>query len=192
MSTPAGPGLDVRVLGAVMLAIVLVVAVIAWQMARRRKARSVSHRLSAASQEVLAGALLPDAEGGQIHIQYLALTRRDILVVDYRDVAGHVFGSESMQEWTVLGRKSRTTFANPLPALYDRVAAVRRIAPGRPVRGVVAFGARALFSKGFPPNVVMLDALLADLSADGPEPDAALAEAIRSGWESLRTQARRD
>ena len=60
----------------------------------------------------------------RIHIDYLLLTRQGVIVLDVRDVAGHVFGSEPMQEWTVLGRKRRFTFANPLPQLYDRMAAV--------------------------------------------------------------------
>ena len=94
-----------------------------------------------------------------------------------------------MQDWTVLGRNQRFTFSNPLPALYDRVAAVRRLLPDIPVRGCVAFTSRANFSKGFPPNVVMLDALLGELAAARNSADGPPAELLQSAWSRLRQEA---
>ena len=132
---------------------------------RHRSAMSIPARLRRAGDDLLAGVLIPNADTGQIHVDFALLTRHGIMIVDVRDIAGHVFGSETMQDWTVLGRNQRFTFSNPLPALYDRVAAVRRLLPDIPVRGYVAFTARADFSKGFPPNVVMLEALLGELAA---------------------------
>jgi hypothetical protein len=93
-----------------------------------------------------------------------------------------------MQEWTVLGQQ-RFTFANPLPALYDRTAAVRRLIPGVPVRGCVAFTTRAQFSKGFPPNVIMLDALIADLATARGAADALPQEQLAAAWTKLRQEA---
>jgi hypothetical protein len=156
-----------------------------WWYWRRRAAGQVPARLRQLSDALLAGVVLPDADDGRIHIDYLLLTRQGLLVLDVRDVAGHVFGSEPMQEWTVLGRNRRFTFINPLPQLYDRMAAVRRLVPDVPVRGLVAFTSRAEFSKGFPPNVLMFATLCAELEAARTAPDAVRPEILQAGWQQL-------
>ncbi len=161
-----------------------------WWQWRRRAARSIGARLARACDGVLADRLVPDADGGELHVEYLLLTGQAIMVVAVRDVVGHVFGSEAMQEWTVLGPRQRLTFANPLPALYDRIAAVKRLLPDVPVRGVVAFTAQAQFTKGVPPNVVTLDAFLTELPAERATPEAALQAALRSAWLQLGAAAR--
>ncbi len=183
-----GPELPLSRLTVALIAgvIAALVGAAVWWYLRRRASRSIPARLRQAGDDLLAGILVPDPDVGQIHLEYAVLTRQGIVIVDVRDVAGHVFGSEPMQEWTVLGRKQRYTFANPLPALYDRIAAVKRLAGDVPVRGVVAFTARARFSKGYPPNVVMLDALLSELAGarsatDGPGPEALLEVWTRLG-----------
>lgn len=166
-----------------------VVAALIWWFLRHRAAASIPARLRRAGDDMLAGVLIPNADTGQIHLDYAVLTRMGIMIVDVRDIAGHVFGSETMQDWTVLGRNQRSTFSNPLPPLYDRVAAVRRLVPDIPVRGCVAFTARADFSKGFPPNTVMLDALLGELAAARSSQDGPPAELLRSAWARLREEA---
>ncbi len=185
----SSPSLFPLIMGLLVAAAIL--SAVMWLIRRRRAARSVTSRLRQASDGLLAGVLIPNADAGQIHIDYAVLTRQGIVLVDVRDVTGHVFGSETMQDWTVLERSQRFTFSNPLPPLYDRVAAVKRMLPTMPVRGVVAFTSRADFSKGFPPNVVMLDRLLDDLAAmrrstDGPAP-----ELLQDGWAQLQREAAR-
>lgn len=160
-----------------------------WLALRRRAARNVANRLRQAGDDLLAGVLLPNADAGQIHVEYAVLTRREVVVVDVRDIAGHVFGSEGMQDWTVLERNRRFTFPNPLPALYDRVAAVRRLVPEVPVRGVVAFSPRAQFSKGFPPHVVMLEVLLQELTAAKSATDGPPQDVMRAAWSQLGREA---
>jgi hypothetical protein len=159
-----------------------------WLLARRRRARSLPVRLGKACDDLLASVLVPNGEAGHIHIEYALLTPREIVILDTRDVEGNVFGSEAMQEWTVLARNRRFTFANPLPALYDRLAAVKRLLPDVPVAGYVGFTQRATFSKGQPPNVVMLDHWI-----DGVRDPAAVAdvdtEVLRAAWKRLRSAA---
>jgi hypothetical protein len=171
------------------LGLLAAAAGIAWWLARRRAAASLPARLRKAADDVLEGVLVPNADAGQIHLEFALLTRAGLVVVDVRDVSGNVFGSETMQEWTVLDRSRRFTFANPLPPLYDRVAAVRRIVPDLPVRGVVAFTAQAAFTKGFPPNVVLVDSLLAEIAAARASPDGPAADALQAGWAALRAAA---
>ena len=155
---------------------------------RTRASRSIPNKLRTVGRGLLTGVLLPDGEGGQVFVDYILLTSRGITIIDYRDTAGHVFGSKGMRDWTVLGR-GRRTFANPLPLLYDRIAAVRRVVPDVPVYGVVAFSERAQFSKGFPPDVVMFEAFLQMLSTAAAaqatgSPDPAI---LDESWEKLRS-----
>jgi len=157
-----------------------------WWYLRRRRSRSIPARLQRASDALLSAVLLPHVEGGYIHVEHILLTRQGLIVLELRDITGHVFGSEAMQEWTVLDHSRRSTFANPLPALYDRMAAVRRLVPEVPVRALVAFTSGACFSKGFPPNVVMLDGLLAELGGMAADAaDGVPAELLASAWSRL-------
>jgi hypothetical protein len=160
-----------------------------WWVRQRRAAGSVPARLARLADGVLAGVLIPNADSGQIHLEYALLTRQGILVVDLRDVAGNVFGSETMHDWTVLTGKQRFTFANPLPLLYDRVAAVKRLLPEVPVRGCVAFTNRARFNKGVPPNVVMLERLFEDLLAARTMANPVPPDRLQAGWARLREEA---
>lgn len=191
MSAPGGTyrSLPLPALLAGGVALLAAGAGVAWWLARRRAAGSFPARLRQACDDVLHGVLVPNADAGQIHLEYVLLTRAGIVVVDVRDVAGNVFGSETMQEWTVLAQNRRDTFANPLPPLYDRVAAVRRIVPELPVRGVVAFMPRATFTKGLPPNVAPVDRLLAELVAARESHDGPPTELLQAGWATLRGSA---
>jgi hypothetical protein len=177
------------VLGGLALVIVLGGFGITLWMLHRRRQRNVERRLHDASCAILKNALIPDGNGGDIHLQYALLTRRGILVLDIKDVEGHVFGSEGMQDWTVLANDRRYTFANPQPGLWDRLAAVKRLTPEIPVTGYVAFGARARFSKGQPRSVIMLEALLQDLERESQSGQSAPFESFQLQWQQLCTAA---
>jgi len=152
--------------------------------ARRRLIRS----FEAVSAAILRDVLIPDGSGGQLHIDFLLLTGRGLLVVDYRDVEGVVFGGEHMKEWAVMDGGRRTTFLNPLEALYDRVAAVKLLAGEVPVDGRIVFTSRSKFPKGRPPRVMRLDLLEAEypaVEAGNPHPG----ERFRAAWDQLTSQA---
>lgn len=171
--------------GGVALAVVLAAggaAFVAW---RRRRQRDLDRRIRDVARAVLADFVLPDGNGGAIQLQYALLTGRGILVLDVKDVEGNVFGSEGMQDWTVIARDRRFTFANPQAGLWDRVAAVRRIVPEVPVTGFVAFTPRARFAKGQPRSVVPLESLLRDLETERDR-QAVGVESYRPGWDRLR------
>ena len=155
---------------------------------RRRRLREPDARLRAVAEDLLVDVLLPDGEEGEIHIELAALTPDGVLVLDVKRVSGHVFGSDAMQDWTVIGERRRFTFANPQPALFDRIAAVSRLLPDIPVDGYVVFTTGADFSKGLPAQTLLLDDLIETLAGqrrDGrPVP-----ELYRSGWDQLRHEA---
>lgn len=174
-----------------LLAAVLVLVSLTWWLIARHRARLPRSQLQRAADDMLTGLLVPHTESGEIHIEYAVLTSKGVMVVEFRDVAGYVFGSENMRDWTVLGRNGRSTFSNPLPMLHDRVAAVKRLIPDVPVRGCVAFGKNANFSKGFPPHVTLLETLLNDLAAERGIEDDAQGIALRHAWTTLQKQAQR-
>jgi hypothetical protein len=90
-----------------------------------------------------------------------------------------------MHEWTVMNGIARSTFMNPLEALYDRVAAVRMLAGDVPVEGRIVFTERSRFPKGRPPKVTQLSALEAEYPALGPESVSAVQERYRQAWDEI-------
>jgi len=169
-----------------MVAILLLV----WIVYRRRRRGSRLQRvLAEISHDRIDGLVIPNGDEGEIQIDHLLLTSQGLLVVDIKEVAGTVFGSDKMQEWTVISDERRYTFPNPLGALYDRVAALRHIIREVPVEGRVLFLDDAMFTKGVPDNVASLDTLLEQFG----EPDKAAAkfklDAFRPHWERVRKAA---
>ena len=173
---------------AVGVLLLLVAAGVAlWRLQLRRR-KDIDRRLREACSGVLGNFVIPDGNGDQIQVQYALLTGRGILVLDIKDVEGHVFGSEAMQDWTVLADDRRFTFPNPQPGLWDRVAAVKRLTPEVPVIGFVGFTGSARFTKGQPRSVTLLEPLLQELEREAsqgrPGPEGYMA-----AWERLREAA---
>ncbi len=182
--------LTVQVTVAVMvLALIAAGCVAGYRRWRRYRARrQIVKSFEAVSAAILRDVLIPDGSGGQLHMDFLLLTGRGLLVVDYRDVEGVVFGGEHMREWAVMNGSARTTFLNPLEALYDRVAAVRLLAGDVPVDGRIIFTQRSTFPKGRPPRVMRLDLLEGEYPPPVPG-TAHPAERYRPAWEQLKSQA---
>ncbi|TDJ47497.1 MAG: hypothetical protein E2O52_03065 [Gammaproteobacteria bacterium] len=173
------------IVGGVALLVLLAGLIRAWL----RRNRSLEQRLGQVSADTLSGILIPDGDDGEIHIEHALLTHRGVLVIDIKRVEGNVFGSDSMHDWTVISDTHRFTFSNPQPALYDRMAAIRRLMPNVPVTGYIAFTNRAEFSKGQPSNVVMLDELLDALRAEQKTAQVKSVDAFYPHWSKLRDEA---
>lgn len=155
---------------------------------RRRRAGGLETRLAAVSRDVISNVLIPDGEGGEIHLDYVLLLPDRILLLDIRQLTGNVFGSDTMQDWTVINGSRRFTFANPQHALYDRLAALRRLLPGAQISGVIAFGSGAIIKKGMPTDVTELESLLTKLQRLAGPANAA-SPALDDAWVRLRQEA---
>ena len=131
----------------------------------RRARRAIDNVISSVAFDDLRNVLVPTGTGEQIHVNYLLMTQRGLLVIDLFDVAGVIFAAEKMEQWSVFGPKRHFTFSNPLPMLYDRVAAVRHIAGDVPVEGRIVFSMRGEFPKGRPEQVLRLDSLQEEFPA---------------------------
>jgi hypothetical protein len=132
-----------------------------WQR-RRRARRELLATVTGSGFEYLQNVLVPDGQGGNLHIDFLLLTARGVVVIDLRDVAGNIFGGDQMTQWTVMHHARRFTFTNPQTGLYDRIAAVRALASDIPVEGRILFTRRGRFPKGLPKYTLLLDSLGAE------------------------------
>jgi hypothetical protein len=154
----------------------------------KRKSEEPQARFRKVSKAYLSHFLIPDGQGGEIHIEHAMLCPRGIVIVDIKDVAGNIFGSDAMQDWTVITGKGRFTFSNPQNGLFDRTAAVAHLLPNLPVKGYVAFTERGKFTKGLPGHVIGLEQLISELAAELKSGSEAM-DAYWPAWEKLRDEA---
>jgi len=176
--------LILTVVAAVMASALVYYVIRAWR--RRAAYRRLDNAIIAAGSEYLRNVLVPDGMGAFMHIDYLLLTSRGVLVVDLRDTRGNIFGGDQMTEWTVMNGASRSTFQNPQHALYDRVAAVRALCGDLPVEGRILFTRRGKFPKGLPRWTLMVDSLRQEFSPVDSEAAQSWIGRYREGWQVLR------
>jgi hypothetical protein len=153
-----------------------------------RTRKTIEATIASVAYDMLKNVLIPNGNGGHIHIHYLLLTQRGLLVADLLDLPGAIFGGDQMIEWTVIGKKRRYTFANPQHTLYDRMAAVRLLTGDVPVEGRVLFTLRSEFPKGKPRNVLRID----DLAREFPPVDKVrgnITAAFGDVWANVKKNA---
>ena len=150
-----------------------------------RARKAIDNVISSVAYDELRNVLLPTGTGDQIHLHYLLLTQRGLLVIDLFDVQGVVFAGEKMAQWSVFGPKRHFTFTNPLPMLEERVMAVRHLAGDAPVDGRIVFSMRSEFPKGKPESVIRLDELQDTFPVVERSP-AGVAAAFAPVWERIK------
>jgi hypothetical protein len=174
-----------------LLAGAAVALLLCWLLYRyfRAKSGSLEATLEDISFDKIEGLIVPNADEGEILIDYLLLTSKGLLILEVKDVSGTVFGGDKLQDWTVITNERRFTFSNPQPALFDRIAAVRQIVRQVPVAGRILFLDGAEFPKGVP----QLVSNMTELAADFGEPDKNAAkfkiEAFKPHWDLIRKEA---
>ena len=183
-----GPRTIAIAVGALVVVFLLLVL---WRWYRRRRARAqLLAAVTGGAFDYRRDVLLPDGQGGVLHIDFLLLTARGCVVVDMRDIAGNIFGGDQMNEWTVMHRAQRYTFTNPQAGLYDRIAAVRALAADLPVEGRVVFSSRGRFPKGLPRYALMLESMASEYPAAERTQAGAIPELWRTDWSRLSTACR--
>ena len=178
--------------GIYVLPLLLVILLLLWlgYRHRRRHDRTVDEVVKSISYEYLSNLVIPKADDGEIHLDHLLLTAEGLLIVEVKDVQGIVFGSDKMQDWTVIAKERRYTFSNPQPGMFDRIAAVRQIVRQVPVTGRLLFLDGAEFTKGVPGLVTTLDDLLAEFGEVDKLSATAKIEAFKPHWEAIQKVAR--
>lgn len=134
--------------------------------------------------------MVPDGMGGQIQLDYLLLTSKGILVLDMRNAPGIIFGGDRMDEWAVLGPGGRYGMKNPQESLFDRLAAVRSLAPGVPVSGFVVFNDSSEFTKGVPSHVLTVSQVGEMFAPGSKNSDDKLLEAFLPHWQKIHSALR--
>jgi len=179
-------------LGVYLLPLILVALLLLFWLVYRRRGHSRSFEgvLKSIAFERISNLIIPSADEGEIQIDHLLLTSQGLLIIDLKDVLGTVFGSDKMQDWTVIGESHRFTFANPQPALYDRIAAVRQIVRQVPVAGRILFLDGAEFTKGVPGLVCNLDGLLAEFREHDNAAAKVKVDAFRPHWELIMAKVK--
>lgn len=177
-----------EVIAAVALSILIGVgSTLSWRWYGRRRERiRRKRRIEAVSIDHLRNVAVPDGSGEVLHIDYVLLTIRGVLLLDVRDVAGNVFGSDPMVEWTVMHAGRRQTFPNPQGPLYDRIAAIKTIVGDLPIEGRVIFGGGSSFPKGLPRLTLREESLEAEFPLGDRAQAEQLVEVWKSDWQRLR------
>lgn len=158
-----------------------------WRWYRRYRARAkLIGAVTSGAVDHLAEVVVPDGMGGEIHVDFVLLTPRGIVVIDLRDVSGNVFAGDQMDEWTVMDGAHRYTFVNPQGTLYDRIAAVKAITGDTPVEGRVVFTYRAKFAKGLPKWTRMLESLQAEFPPVEPSQVSSVTDRFGEDWRTLK------
>ena len=159
-----------------------------WRWDRRRRIRAArALAVTNCGYEHLRDVLVPDGQDSTLHVDFLLLTARGLVVIDLRDIEGNIFGGDQMTEWTVMDGPQRFTFANPQGALYDRIAAVRAVASDAPTEGRIVFTKDGKFPKGLPKWTLMVDTLRTEFPslADSMLP-ASTVERFNASWQQLK------
>ena len=153
-----------------------------------RARKAIDNVISSVAYDELRNVLVPTGTGDQIHVHYLLLTQRGLLVIDLFDVQGVIFAGEKMVQWSVFGPKRHFTFSNPLPMLEERTIAVKQLAGDMPVQGRIVFSMRGEFPKGHPEAVIRLDELQDEFPVVERAPGGAAA-AFAPVWERVKQAA---
>jgi hypothetical protein len=165
---------------------VLALLLILWLLYRfSKRGDKLQRTLTEIAHERVDALVIPNGDDGEIQLDYLLLTSQGLLILHIKDVQGTVFGSDKMQDWTVISDDRRYTFSNPQPALYDRIAAVRQIVNQVPVAGRVLFLDGSEFTKGVPGLVCNLDELLEEFGERDKAAAQKKIEAFKPHWDRM-------
>lgn len=156
-----------------------------YKTATKRRIRKVIRQLG---ETHLTDILIPDGLGGQIQIDYLVNMPGGLLILDFINLDGNLFGGEKLDQWAQVQGMRTHRFRNPLYDNQMRAASVRDLVPEVPVVSRVVFSPTGSFPKGMPEGISMLDQLAKDIEAEvSPK---ALPDGVRSSvWEKIKAEA---
>jgi hypothetical protein len=156
----------------------IIISVAAWfywqHLDKSWNQRQISQVLQSIGVIYLQDIMLPDGIEGYTYIDYLLLTPKGIVVLDINLSEGHIFGGESVDEWTQVVNKKTYKFNNPLYDNQTKCQAVRWNVKNKleennfrsgdlETQGWIAFSSAGNFPKGIPENISMIKDLNDDL-----------------------------
>lgn len=146
-----------------------------WQrLEKSRYQRQVNKVIGSLGVKYLKDIVIPDGVEGYSYIDYLLLTPNGLVVLDINFSEGHIFGGDSVDQWTQIINSKTYKFNNPLYSNQTRCQAVawnveNNIADEIKTNnnldtfGWIAFSSAGDFPKGIPDQVSMIGDLKNDL-----------------------------
>lgn len=139
---------------------------------KTRHQRHVKSIIESLGLTFIRDAVLPDGLDGLVFIDYLLLVPGGAIVLDVENSEGHLFGGESVDQWTQVVKNHTYKFHNPLYANQTKCQAVmwnvenfqeQHQDGGKntdwQTQGWVVFSNAGNFPKGIPNQVSMIDTL---------------------------------
>lgn len=149
----------------------------------------LNHLLKNLGRESLHHVTIPDGMDGNIFIEHLILTPKEIVLLGVKKYRGLIFAGEKIDLWTqVIGNKSYK-FENPLHQLETDVLALNSQIENSKVEKKVLFISGSEFPKGKPDNIVFIQDVKdwrRNYAADE------IPDALRTDWKRLLEVASRD
>jgi hypothetical protein len=169
------------------ITLVAITLAIAWAVRwRRDKNRELQRLIHTVSDDALIDFIVPNGNGGEIHIDHLLLTGQGLILLDTKDMTGTVFAGDRMDTWSATHAGIRMTFSNPIPQLQDRAAAISLLVPNVPIDSRVLFINDATFPKGHPEQVSTVQALIDDYHRETEEHPT---QDFSSAWQTIKAVA---
>jgi len=137
--------------------------------------------------------VFPDGLDGLVFIDYLLLSPSGFIVLDIEHIEGHLFGGETVDQWSQVVNNKTYKFDNPLYANQRKRQAISwnieqqtdiDNKPDWQVHGWVGFTHAGNFPKGIPNQVSMIDDLKNNLG-DLISTEQPVSEALNKAWDAL-------
>lgn len=157
---------------------------------KRQQKRRLEHILSPLSLDEVNTIIIPDGIGGLIEIDKLILTEHGLLLIETYPMSGHLFGSDTIDQWTQIIDGRSFKFANPLHHLNNVKQALQQLSPKVPIHIRVIFTEDSNFPKGKPDSVSTLNTLEQDLLALTSSPKKT--ELTKKAWDRVLRIGRYD
>jgi len=181
-------------LEAVAALLVIGVGFFIWkQMCKSRHQRHAQKVLESLGVKQLRNLVLPDGVDGLVFIDYLLLSPNGFVVLDLEHIEGHLFGGESVDQWSQVQNNKTYKFSNPLYANQTKCQALnwniqQQATAGNnyewEVKGWVAFTHAGNFPKGIPAQVSMIDTLKKNLD-EFINSEQPISDELKKTWEAL-------
>jgi hypothetical protein len=173
----------------VVLLMVIAAVILLFRKRRRHKLR-LETILSSIAQKEVSSIIIPDGIGGLIEIDKLILTEYGLLLVETYPMSGHLFGSDTIDQWTQIIDGRSFKFTNPLHHLNNVKQAIQQLTPKVPIHIRIIFTEESNFPKGKPDSVSTLNTLEQDLLGLTSSPKKP--ELTQKAWERVLRIGRYD
>ena len=183
------------ILEAVIALVVFGVIFFIWkQMKRGRHQRHAQKVIESLGRKFLHNAVLPDGVDGLAFIDYLILVPSGFIILDVEHIEGHLFGGETVDQWSQVVNNKTYKFNNPLYSIQRKCQAiiwnieqqdsiVKK--PDWQTYGWVTFTNAGDFPKGIPRQASMIDNLKQNLG-ELVTSDQPISDELNKMWDELQ------